>query len=307
MKPLRLAVIGWGRLGQACAAALHEAPDLMLAGVVRRANSLDAVAGGGALGAPMVSHARDLEAVDAALVCVPTGSVPGMVQELLQMRMPVVECASFEGRALLEHHERVAHLATRHRTGAVVAAGWNPGVLPQLRQLFELLIPKGQTRQFRHLAPGLHHTAVAEGVAGVQGALSSEVPDATGNVRRYVYVQLARDGDFERVRQQIEGDPLYADEATLVLPVPDLVALECEDRGVVIERLAAGVGGSHASLLLEARADESAFCARMMCDGARALVGLPHRAWRYSPFGLIPLFEAEVKAEPAPAAQRRRH
>lgn len=45
----------------------------------------------------------------------------------------------------------------------------------------------------------------------------------------------------------------------------------------------------------------------MMCDGARALVGLPHRAWRDSPFGLIPLFEAEAKAVPAPTAQWRRH
>lgn len=305
MKPLRLAVIGWGRLGQACAAALHGTPDLMLAGVVRRATSLSATVG--AVGAPMVSHLRDLEAVDAALVCVSTESVCGTVQELLQMRIPVVECASFEGRALLDHHEQIAHLATRHRVGAVVGAGWNPGVLPQFRQLFELLIPKGQTRQLRHLAPGLHHTAAAEGVAGVQGALSSEVPDASGGVRRYVYVQLARDGDLDRVRQQIEGDPLYVDEPTLVLPVPDLAALECEGRGVVIERLAEGAGGPHASLLLEARADEWAFCARMMCDGARALARLPHCAWRYSPFGLIPLFESEPQAEHAPAAQRRRH
>lgn len=113
-----------------------------------------------------------------------------------------------------------AHLATRHHVGAVVGAGWNPGVLPQWRQLFGLLIPNGQTRQLRHLAPGLHHTAVAEGVTGVQGALSSEVPDATGSVRRHVHVQLARDGDFDRVRQQIEGDPRCIDEATQVLPAP---------------------------------------------------------------------------------------
>lgn len=307
MKPLRLAVIGWGRLGRACAAALPLTPDLILAGVVRRAESLDAAAGGVAGGAPMVSHLRDLEAVDAALVCVPSEAVPGTVQELLQMRMPVVECASFEGRALLDHHERVAHLAMRYRVGAVVGAGWNPGVLPQLRQLFELLIPKGQTRQLRHLAPGLHHTAAAEGVAGVAGALSSEVPDASGCIRRYIYVQLARDADFDRVRRQIEGDPLYADEPTQVLPVPDLAALESEDRGVVIERLAEGMGGPHASLLLEARADEPAFCARMMCDGARALMSVPHRAWRYSPFGLIPLFEPAAQAEDAPAARHTTH
>lgn len=303
MKPLRLAVIGWGRLGQACAAALQETPDLTLAGVVRRAGSLGAAAAGGAGGAPMVSHPRDLVAVDAALVCVPTESAPGTVQELLQMRMPVVECASFEGRALHDHHERIAHLASRYRVGAVVGAGWNPGVLPQLRQMFELLIPKGQTRQLRHLVHGLHHTAAAEGVAGVQGALSSEVPDASGGMHRYIYVQLARGGDFERVREQIEGDPLYADEPTQVLPVPDLAALERQDSGVVIERLAQGVGGPHASLLLEARVDELDFCARMMCDGARACVDLPHRAWRYSPFGLIPLFEATAPAEQVPVGR----
>lgn len=40
MKPLRLSVVGWGRLGRFCAAALHETLDLMLAGVVRRGPSL---------------------------------------------------------------------------------------------------------------------------------------------------------------------------------------------------------------------------------------------------------------------------
>lgn len=95
-------------------------------------------------------------------------------------------------------------------------------------------------------------------MAGVQGALSREEPDASGSMRRYAYVQLTRGVDFESVRQQIDGDRVYLDEPTFVLPVTDLNALECEDRGVVIERLAAGAGGPHASLLLESRADELA-------------------------------------------------
>jgi hypothetical protein len=71
----------------------------------------------------MVLHPRDLQAVDAALARVPTGSALCTMQELLQMRIPVVEWASFEGRALLDHHEQIAHLTSRHRVGAVVGAG----------------------------------------------------------------------------------------------------------------------------------------------------------------------------------------
>jgi len=248
---------------------------------------------------------RDLGEVDAALLCVRTEAAPDAAQELLQMRVPIVECAGFEGHALREHHERIAHLAERYRVSAVVGAGWDPGVLPQLRRLFELLIPNGRTHEGRHLAPALHHTAAAEGVAGVQGALSSEVPDAAGGVQRIVYVQLARGADFERVRRQIEGDPLYADEPTQVLPVPDLAALETEQRGVLIERLQEGPAGAHASLLLEARVDDAAFSARLMLDAVRALAGLPHHAWRYTPSGLLPLAEAPAQAVHAAGARRR--
>ncbi|WP_298829147.1 hypothetical protein [uncultured Piscinibacter sp.] len=301
MTRLRLAVVGWGRLGRACAAALREAPQLTLAGVVRRAASLDETSLSGAHGAPFVSHVRDLVGVDAALLCVRTEAAPDAARELLQMRVPIVECAAFEGQALREHHAHIAHLAERYRVTAVVGAGWDPGVLPQLRHLFELLIPNGQTHVSRHLAPGLHHSAEAERVPGVQGALSSELPDAAGGAQRIVYVQLARGAEFERVRRQIEGDPLYADEPTQVLPVPDLATLETEQRGVLIERVQEGAAGPHASLLLEARVDDAAFSARLMLDAAGAIAGLSHQAWRYTPSGLVPLTEA-----PAHGAGARR-
>jgi diaminopimelate dehydrogenase len=303
----RLAVVGWGRLGQACAAALQDMPDLALAGVVRRVGSIESPPGREVRGVPCVAHVRDLGAVDAALLCVPAEAAPGAAQELLQMRVPLVECASLEGRALRDHHERIAHLAARHHVGVVVGAGWDPGVLPQVRHLFELLIPQGHTRVGRHVASGLHHTAATEGLAGVRAALSCETTDVSGGARRYVYVQLARGADAERVRRQIEGDPLFADEPTQVLDVPDLAALAAEDRGVLVERLGDGVGGPHASLLLEARFDEATFCARLMLDGARALAGLPRRAWRYTPFGLVPLAEAAADDAHRPGAPDRTH
>lgn len=100
MTRLRLAVVGWGRLGRACATALQDAQDLVLAGVVRRAASRETPAGRQAPGAPCVSHVRDLGAVDVALLCVPAEAAPGAAQEMLQMRVARVRCAGPGGRAL---------------------------------------------------------------------------------------------------------------------------------------------------------------------------------------------------------------
>jgi len=297
MRPLRLAIVGWGRLGRACAAALHDAQDLALAGIVRRADSLAAAAGSPVAGAACVSHVSELGPIDAALLCVATEATRGVARELLQARVPVLECAGLEGEALRLHEDEIAHLAERHRTGAVVGAGWDPGLLPQLRQLFELLIPKGRSQLTRHAAAGLHHTAAAQGVAGVRGALCSEQHDANGGLHRYVYVELARGADFERVRQAIQADPLFAAEPTEVLAVDDIAALEELNHGVLVERLGEGPGGPHPSLIFEARFDADAFSARLMLHAARLLVAqLSHRGWRYTPFGLVPLNRAGAAA-----------
>jgi diaminopimelate dehydrogenase len=130
----------------------------------------------------------------------------------------------------------------------------------------------------------------------VAHSLCSELHDPGGGSRRYVYVELARGTDLERVRQQIEADPLFADEPTQVLPVADLAALEEENRGVLIERLEEGSAGPHASLILEARLDPAAFTAGLMLDAARSLAPHARGAWRYTPFGLMPWNGAVVSA-----------
>lgn len=288
MKQRRLAIIGWGRLGRACADVIHEAPDLLLAGVVRRAESLGTPPP--STGAtPFVGHVRELQAVDVALVCVPSQAAAGIAHELLQERMPIVECAALDGAAAQRHHEALAHAAARHRTAAVVGAGWDPDLLPQLRRVFELLIPHGRSSVSLHVAAGAHHTAAAAGVPGVQDALCSEVHDADGTMRRYVYVQLAAGADLQRVREQVESDPVFAQVPTQVLEVADLTAFERGTEGVLVERLGEGAQGPHASLVLEARLNVTQFSARLMIDAARMLVPGMRGGCRYTPFGLVPL------------------
>ena len=124
MKKRRIAIIGLGNLGRKCAEALLADPALALAGVVRR-NPAPL----GWLGdTPVVGHVAELGAIDAALLCVPPDRVLGMANELLQRRLPLVECARLHGDAFLAHKAEMQRVARLRKTTAVVGAGCDPGI-----------------------------------------------------------------------------------------------------------------------------------------------------------------------------------
>ena len=276
---LRVAIIGFGRLGRACATALQDNHDLELVGVVRRVPV--------ALPAPfqqvpVAGHVRELRNPEVALVCVPADTVLGVAREILQQRLPVVECAMLAGGVLAAHHRALGEAAHNHRVVALVGAGWDPGALPLLRRLFETLIPRGRSETGMHPGVNLHHTAAVEQLAGVAAALACERRAADGRPQHYVYVQLRNGASIGEVERALAADPLYAGEETFVFPVADLAAVEAAGSGMVLERLGTGTQGAHQSLLLEARFDVAAFAARVMLDAARRVPQLEHGAHPYS-------------------------
>lgn len=271
MKRLRLAIVGFGNVGQACATAMRESADLELAGIVRRPESLSTPLPQPLRDVRVATHISELAAVDAALVCVPTASVLDVAQQLLQGGVPVVECASLEGNALAEHHHAIDRAAQRHRVAAVVGAGLDTGVMGRLCRLFELLIPGGRTEVSNRLGLSLHHTAAAEHVKGVRNALCSEARNTAGELQRYVYVELAEGAELETIAAAIRGDPLFAGEETLVFPVDSMAALERQGHGLWMERRGISGQSAHQSLLLEARFDTAIFAAQLMLDAARML------------------------------------
>lgn len=270
-KRLRLAIIGFGKLGLACATGIRESPDLELAGVVRRPETAGKPLPEAFRDVRSVSHISELERIDAALICVPTDCVPGVARELLQGKFPIVECASLEDDRFTAHREEIDRLAAHHRVPAMLGAGWAPGVVGRLQRLFEILIPKGQTTLINRPGISLHHTTAAQGVEGVKGALCSELRTAEGELQRYVYVELGKGADFEQVRLAIESDPLFLGETARVFEVESIAALEEEGHGILIERRGMAGAGLHDSLLLEARFDVATFAARIMLDAARHL------------------------------------
>jgi len=282
MKKTRLAIIGLGNLGRKCAEAVFSDQVTVLAGVVRRPGGPPA----SWLKAPAVTHISELNEVDAALICVPLDAVMGVAKELLQSRIPVVECARLHGEAFLEHKSEIHRAALHHKVPAVVGAGCDPGALSLFRSQFALLAPGGHTETSLHTGSSLHHTLAAAGIKGVRKALATERRSMGGALQRYVYVELEPSADADEVEIAIVNDPLFLDEQTLVLPVPSIAALEETNHGVMLERHAASVEPGHASFLLEARYDEAGLAARMMLAAARALPFL--QAGAYSLLDLPP-------------------
>ena len=127
---------------------------------------------------------------------------------------------------------------------------------------------------------------MAKSVRGVNDALCTEVRAADGRLQRYVYVELEKGAQADRVAEAIRADPLFLGEETQVFPVESLASLEQEGRGVVLDRRGSSERLGRRHFVLEGRFDEAAMTSEVMLAAARALPDL--EAGAYSLFD-IPL------------------
>jgi diaminopimelate dehydrogenase len=297
-KPLRLAIVGFGRIGQACAELIALSHDLAVEAFVRRPVS-------GADGLPdhlrhipLMTHVGQLSTVDGALICVPTGAVTETASQILQHGIPIVDCAILHGESFHVHKEAIHKLALHHHTPAIVGAGWDPGGLSVFRSWLALLTPGGVTETTHRPGITLRHTVMAKSAVGVKDARCTEVRTTDGRLQRYVYVELEQGANPDRVAEAIRADPLFLGEETQVFPVESLASLEGEGRGVVLDRRGSlqRLGRQH--FVLEGRFDEVVVTAEVMLAAARALPDLDPGAYSLADIPLNALWgERADKAE----------
>lgn len=298
MKPLQLAVVGFGRVGRVCAELISRSQDLSLAAIVRRAVSASGTLPETLRSVPVVTHIGQVKHVDAALLCVPANVVEELAAQVLQHGIPVVDCVMLHGAALEAHHTVIHKAAVHHRAAAIVGAGWDPGALSVFRSWLALLTPGGMTETRRHTGISLRHTTMAQNVRGVKDALCAEVQAPDGRLQRYVYVELENREDADSIAQAIRADPLFLGEDTQVFPVDSLAALEEEGRGVVLDRRGAPGRFGHQHLVLEARCDDCVLTAQVMLAAARALPQLKPGSYLLSQVPLSALWgERAEKAQ----------
>ncbi|MFO7262559.1 MAG: diaminopimelate dehydrogenase [Bacillaceae bacterium G1] len=268
-RPIRIAIVGYGNIGQYALQAVEAAPDMELAGVVRRPSSLNQPLPKELQGVPVVADVDELSPVDVAVLCTPTRETPAIAKQLLAKGIRTVDSFDIHSEIVQVRHQ-LDEVAKAHESVAVFAAGWDPGTDSMIRAILEIMAPYGIT--YTNFGPGMSmgHTVAVKAIDGVKDALSLTIPVGTGLHRRMVYVELEDGADFETVKAQILQDPYFVHDETHVVQVPDVRTLLDRGHGVVIERK--GVSGQTQNQLFkyEMRINNPALTSQVMIAAARA-------------------------------------
>lgn len=266
MEKIKVAVVGYGNIGKYVVEALQVAPDLEIAGVVRR----------NAAEIPeelknyrVVSDLCELADVQVAILCTPTRSVEKYATQALSLGINTVDSFDIHTQTV-DLHRTLGEVARQHQAVSIMSAGWDPGTDSVVRALLEACAPKGLT--YTNFGPGMSmgHTVAVKAIEGVKAALSMTIPTGTGIHRRMVYIELEEGYPFNEVAQKIKNDPYFIHDETHVLQVEKVDNLLDMGHGVNLTRK--GVSGKTQNQLFEfnMRINNPALTAQIMVSSARA-------------------------------------
>lgn len=266
---IRIAVVGYGNIGKYAVQAVEAAPDLELAGVVRRQVKEDELPPE-LQNVKVVEDITKLDQVDAALLCVPTRSVPAKAQEIVELGINTVDSFDLHGESLVQYRREIGVKAKERGAVSVISAGWDPGTDSVVRALVEVMAPRGIT--FTNFGPGMSmgHSVAAKAVPGVKDALSMTIPAGSGRHRRQVYVELEQGAEFEQIREQIMLDPYFNKDETFVYQVNSIKDLQDVGHGVLLERVGTSGKTGNQQFKWEMRINNPALTAQVMTAAARA-------------------------------------
>ena len=267
MEKIRVAIVGYGNIGRYALQSLQTAPDMEIAGVVRRNGAenrpkeLEGIA--------VVKNIDELGKVDVAILATPTRSVEKYALEMLAKGIHTVD--SFDLLSEIVNLRRCLDCAAK-KAGAVIiiSAGWDPGSDSIVRTLLESLAPQGVT--YTNFGPGrsMGHSVAVRAIEGVRDALSVTIPLGTGIHRRMVYVELEEGADFCTIEKAVKTDPYFVNDETHVLQVPCVADLNDVGHGVNMVRK--GVSGMTHNQLFDfnMRINNPALTAQVLVNSARA-------------------------------------
>lgn len=275
MNKIRAAVVGYGNIGRFVVEALEAAPDMEIAGVVRR-NAANVPAEL----APykVVTDISELGQVDVAILCTPTREVEKYALRYLAMGINTVD--SFDIHTLIPQlRKNLGEAARKAGKVAVISAGWDPGSDSIVRTLMQAAAPKGLTHT--NFGPGMSmgHTVCVKSKPGVKNALSMTMPKGDGMHRRMVYVELEEGASLDEVARAVKEDPYFASDETHVMAV-DRVD-EVKDMGHGVHMVRKGVSGKTQNQRFEFNMsiNNPALTAQLLVGVARAAMRLAPGAY----------------------------
>lgn len=246
MNKIKAAIVGYGNIGHYVLEALEAAPDMEVAGVVRRNGAENKPQE--LHNYPVVRDIKELGKVDVAILCTPTRSVEQYAKQYLAMGINTVDSFDIH-TGIVNLRRELQAVAKAHGSVAIVSAGWDPGSDSIVRTLLEAIAPKGIT--YTNFGPGMSmgHTVAVKAIEGVRAALSMTIPTGTGIHRRMVYIELEEGHNYETVAAAIKADAYFAKDETHVIAVPSVDQLLDMGHGVNLTRK--GVSGRTQNQLFE--------------------------------------------------------
>ncbi|MDE6371689.1 MAG: diaminopimelate dehydrogenase [Duncaniella sp.] len=289
MEKIRVAVVGYGNIGHFTIQALQEAPDMEIAGVVRRS------AGEKPLELtpyPVVTDIKELGHVDVAILCTPTREVEKYALEYLAMGINTVDSFDIHTQITLLRRS-LGEAARKAGRVAVISAGWDPGSDSVVRTLMQAAAPKGLTHT--NFGPGMSmgHTVCVKSKAGVKNALSMTMPKGDGMHRRMVYVELEPGARLEDVAKAVKEDPYFASDETHVMAVDSVDAVK--DMGHGVHMVRKGVSGQTQNQRFEftMSINNPALTAQLLVGVARAAMRLAPGAYTMVEIPVIDLLPGD--------------
>lgn len=267
MEKIRVAIIGYGNIGKYALQALQVAPDMEIAGVVRRNGAAEKPAELAEYA--VVKDIKELGKVDVAILATPTRSVEKYALECLALGINTVDSFDIHGQ-IVDLRRTLNAAAKEHGAVSIISAGWDPGSDSIVRTLMESLAPKGIS--YTNFGPGrsMGHSVCVRSKEGVKDALSMTIPVGEGIHRRMVYVELEEDAKLEEVTAAIKADPYFSSDETHVFQVESVDALNDVGHGVNLVRK--GVSGQTHNQLFEfnMKINNPALTAQVLVNSARA-------------------------------------
>ena len=268
---IRVAIVGYGNIGKYALQALQEAPDMQVAGIVRRQGMKDCPQE--LMGYKVVTEDMldELGHVDVAILATPTRSVEEYAKRFLAKGINTVD--SFDIHTKIVDLRRSLDKAAKDGGAvSIISAGWDPGSDSVVRTLMESLAPKGIS--YTNFGPGrsMGHSVCVRSKAGVKDALSMTIPVGQGIHRRMVYVELEEGANLDEVTAAIKADPYFVNDETHVFQVDNVDALNDVGHGVNLVRK--GVSGQTHNQLFEfnMKINNPALTAQVLVNVARASV-----------------------------------
>ena len=267
MEKIRVAIVGYGNIGKYALDAVMTAPDMELAGIVRRQGSENKPAELADI--TVVKDITELENVDVAILATPTRKVEEYAKKCLALGINTVDSFDIHTQ-IVDLRRSLDAAAKEHNAVSIISAGWDPGSDSIVRSLMQSLAPKGVS--YTNFGPGrsMGHSVAVRAIAGVKDALSMTIPVGTGIHRRMVYVELEDDADFKTVEAAIKADPYFVNDETHVQQVPCVDDLNDVGHGVNLVRK--GVSGKTHNQLFEfnMKINNPALTAQVLVNVARA-------------------------------------